>query len=125
MNVEKWHHTSDEAQTVAIGMDRTAAGHKKSNLVTRNVVICGNRTSLRLEQKFWDALAVITEREEMKRNDLLSIIKNQKKDNASVTSAVRTFIFNYFFQAQTEEGHTANLHGRLKFDPQAQAHAFE
>jgi predicted DNA-binding ribbon-helix-helix protein len=82
----------------------------KSRLVTRNVVSGRGRTSVRLEPELWDALHEIRQRERIGLDTLIRHIE-QVRLAGSRTSALRIFIFNYFREAATEEGHCAAGHG--------------
>ena len=63
--------------------------------VRRNVTIQGHRTSMSLENAIWSALEEICERENMTFNQLCSLI-DRSRDGSSRTSAVRTFLVNYY-----------------------------
>ncbi|MGL4968187.1 MAG: ribbon-helix-helix domain-containing protein [Inquilinus sp.] len=64
---------------------------------TRNVMIGGRRTSIRLEVAFWEALEEILEREELTLNTLVSRIDTTRKSNKNLSGAIRVFIFGYFY----------------------------
>lgn len=61
-----------------------------SSLVSRNVVVAGRRTSMRLEPEMWRALAEIGAAEGLGLNDLCSNVA-KKRGRSSLTSAVRVF----------------------------------
>ncbi|MBT3991004.1 MAG: ribbon-helix-helix domain-containing protein [Rhodospirillaceae bacterium] len=63
--------------------------------VRKNVTIQGHRTSMSLEKAIWSGLEEICEREEVTFNQICSLIDRSRK-TTSRTSAVRTFIVNYF-----------------------------
>ena len=62
----------------------------------RNIIIRGRRTSISLESAIWSALEEICERESMTINQICTLIDNNLNYDANRTSAVRTFIVNYF-----------------------------
>lgn len=64
---------------------------------TRNVMIGGRRTSIRLEAPFWSALGEIIEKEDITLNALVSRIDAETRDHNNLSSAVRVFIHSYFF----------------------------
>ena len=68
---------------------------KRKNLRSRNVTINGRRTSLRLEEEFWDGLSDISEREGLSVHELCTLI-DRHRHGSSRTSAVRAFIVTYF-----------------------------
>lgn len=63
--------------------------------VRKNVTIKGHRTSISLEKAIWSGLEEICEREDVTFNQLCSLIDSSRK-STSRTSAVRTFILNYY-----------------------------
>ncbi len=63
--------------------------------VRKNVTIQGHRTSMSLEKAIWSGLEEICEREEVTFNQICSIVDSSRK-TTSRTSAVRTFIVNYY-----------------------------
>lgn len=82
-----------------------------STLISRNVTIFDRRTSVRLEPEMWDGLYEISRREGCSIHDVCSLIDMRKKDNTSLTAAIRVFIMLYFRAATTEEGHRQVGHG--------------
>ena|SRR5271155_3951221 len=64
---------------------------------TRNVMVSGLRTSMRLEAPFWDALEEILRREDMTLNELVTRIKNGAPTMTNLSSAVRVFVQSYFY----------------------------
>lgn len=66
--------------------------------VTRNVVIRGRRTSIRMESIFWQLIDSISGIREMSLNDLLSEI-DARRGSANLTAAARVFAVVYFKDA--------------------------
>lgn len=83
-----------------------------STLVFRNVTIGTKRTSLRLEQTLWDAVAEICQRENLNLSELCERL-NDRRHEATLTAALRVYVLCYFKVAATEEGHAAAGHGSL------------
>lgn len=83
--------------------------------ILKNVVIYGHRTSMNMERIYWESLDEICTREDISRNELLTMIykRNSKSANpeATLTSAVRVFILYYQRAAATESGHLLARHG--------------
>lgn len=79
--------------------------------ITRNVTVSGHRTSVRMEPVMWDALDEISEREGRTINEICTFIERRKED-ISLTAALRVLILTYYKEAATEEGHDAAGHGR-------------
>ena len=82
-----------------------------SNLVNRNIIIDGHRTSIRLEPSMWRALTKIAEREDMTIHQLSTRIDRLRDRNCGLTAAIRVFLLAYFQEAATEEGHARAGHG--------------
>jgi predicted DNA-binding ribbon-helix-helix protein len=85
--------------------------HPRSTLVSRNVVISGRRTSVRLEPEMWDGLREICQRERSTMHQVGTTVSLQKMEETSLTAAIRVFVMRYFRLAATEEGHTKAGHG--------------
>ncbi len=84
-----------------------------SSLVSRNVVVLGSRTSIRLEPEMWDGLREICDREHSNIHNICTNIAIEKRQQSSLTASIRVFVMRYFRFAATEEGHTKAGHGRL------------
>ena len=65
------------------------------NFTKRVITLCGKRTSLRLSECEWQILENICRRENMRRNQLLSLIKDNKSTEIGLTYAVRLFMLIY------------------------------
>ena len=83
----------------------------KSSLVSRNITVLGRRTSVRLEPEMWRAMKEIACREKCSIHDVCSLISIRKKENTSLTAAIRVFIMLYYKASSTEEGHRGVGHG--------------
>jgi predicted DNA-binding ribbon-helix-helix protein len=87
----------------------------KTTLVSRNITVFGRRTSVRLEPEMWTALREISAREGCSIHDICTLISLRKKENTSLTAAIRVFLMLYFRAATTEEGHKRAKHGSFEF----------
>jgi predicted DNA-binding ribbon-helix-helix protein len=83
---------------------------KQVSLVSRNVTISGRRTSLRLESETWRALEEICTREGKNFHEVCTMIE-ERRSVSNRTSAVRSFIIDYYRVAATETGHAKAGHG--------------
>jgi len=106
------HHIDGDDEVSESGMRfqclmRRETGRPKS----RNLVVDGRRTSMRLEDTMWDALLEIATRESLCVGDLCTSISRVNAGTLNLTSAVRTFIAAYFRESATEEGHLRAGHG--------------
>lgn len=96
------HHEQDENQT-------------KTTLISRNITVCGHRTSVRLEPEMWRALRDIAKREKCTIHEICSLVSMRKNAQTSLTAAIRVFLMLYFRAASTEDGHIRAGHGDFKF----------
>jgi predicted DNA-binding ribbon-helix-helix protein len=81
-------------------------------LISRNVTINGRRTSLRLEDEFWEAMAEACTNGKLTVHQLCSLIDG-RRGISSRTSAIRAFMIAYFRAAATKDGHLKAGHGKL------------
>jgi len=82
-----------------------------STLVSKNVVVSGRRTSVRLEPEMWDGLREVCQRERSTIHHICTTMSLQKLEETSLTAAIRVFVMRYFRLAATEEGHGKAGHG--------------
>lgn len=85
----------------------------RSTLVSRNITVLGQRTSVRLEPEMWKELKGIAKREKCTIHDLCTLISLRKNENTSLTAAIRVFLMLYFRAASTEDGHGRAGHGNF------------
>ena len=61
----------------------------------RSVVVGGRKTSVSLENEFWEALRDITQSQQMPLSAMLAAIKDKYQQN-SLSSAIRLFVLNHY-----------------------------
>ena len=61
----------------------------------RNVTVSGRRTSVSLEVAMWEALRELCDREHLTAAELFTLV-DQKREEASLASALRIFALTYF-----------------------------
>ena len=67
----------------------------KSPVVTRSIVVAGHKTSVSLEEAFWNGMKEISSTRDMTLSDLVSEIdKGRRQGNLS--SAIRLYVLDYF-----------------------------
>lgn len=66
-----------------------------AKLLTRNVVIDGKRTTIRLESAIWDAVEDLCARENISRHHLCSRVESGR-DGLNRAQAIRAVVMNYF-----------------------------
>ena len=67
----------------------------KSLIVKRSIVLNGHKTSVSLEDEFWDGLREIADLQKTKLSTLVQNIDLERR-NANLSSAVRLFVLTYF-----------------------------
>ena len=70
-----------------------------SRTLKRSVTLAGHRTSISLEEEFWDALQIIRQDRGTSINELISEIDQARAEqgyNVGLSSAVRVYVLNYF-----------------------------
>ncbi|MBM3488562.1 MAG: ribbon-helix-helix domain-containing protein [Alphaproteobacteria bacterium] len=77
---------------------------------SRNVIVDGRRTSVRLEDAFWAAADDLCQRERQTLSQLCTAIETGMMP-ANLTAAVRLAIIGYYRAAASETGHARAGHG--------------
>jgi predicted DNA-binding ribbon-helix-helix protein len=70
----------------------------KSAVIKRSIDIGGHKTSVSLEDEFWDGLRAIAELQHLTVSTLAKRIDHERR-NRNLSSAIRVFVFRHF-QAQ-------------------------
>ena len=84
-----------------------------SSLVIHNIVVAGQRTSVRLEPVMWEALQEIARQQETNINQLVTEI-DRRRNSSSLTAAIRVYIVDFYRAAATaQRDRTADVRARL------------
>jgi predicted DNA-binding ribbon-helix-helix protein len=75
----------------------------KSAVVKRSIVIAGHKTSVSLEDAFWDALKDIAGDRDMTLSDLVAGIDNQRR-HGNLSSAIRLFVLEFYRNQLADDG---------------------
>ena len=67
----------------------------KSRIVKRSVVLAGHKTSISLEDEFWNALKKIANDRYVTMSELVSGIDKQRQ-HGNLSSALRLFVLEYY-----------------------------
>ena len=67
----------------------------KTSIIKRSVVLNGHKTSVSLENEFWDGLQEIARRENLETSALTKRIADSRKTD-NLSSAIRVFVFEHF-----------------------------
>jgi len=74
----------------------------KSQVVKRSVVVGGHKTSVSLEDAFWNGLREIAGRRDITLSDLVAAIDSQR-DHSNLSSAIRLFVLEFYRHQRPEE----------------------
>jgi predicted DNA-binding ribbon-helix-helix protein len=110
MNASTTAHSATALDTKTQTADITPKV-SRSSLVSQNIIVSRHRTSVRLEPEMWDGLRELCRRERATIHQICTSISLQKKDDSSLTAAIRVYVMRYYRQAATEEGHNKAGHG--------------
>ena len=67
----------------------------KSPVIKRSIVIAGHKTSVSLEDPFWDGLKDIAANEDATLADLVATI-NETRRHGNLSSAIRVFVLDHY-----------------------------
>ena len=67
----------------------------QSVIKRHSVVVGGRKTSISLEDEFWEALRDIAQSQQMPLSAMLAAIKDKYRQN-SLSSAIRLFVLNHY-----------------------------
>lgn len=67
----------------------------KSPVVKRSIVVAGHKTSVSLEEAFWNGMKEISAMREITLSELVGEIDSHRKQG-NLSSAIRLFVLEYF-----------------------------
>jgi predicted DNA-binding ribbon-helix-helix protein len=67
----------------------------KSPVAKRSVVVSGHKTSVTLEDAFWNSLKEISSERHMTLSDLVAAIDSQRQ-HSNLSSAIRLFVLDFY-----------------------------
>ena len=67
----------------------------KSPILKRSIVLAGHKTSVSLEEAFWNGMKEISGERSMTLSELVGVI-DTKRQQGNLSSAVRLFVLDYF-----------------------------
>jgi predicted DNA-binding ribbon-helix-helix protein len=76
---------------------RKGRPHRKSIVLKHAVVIAGHKTSVSLEDAFWQSLKEIARVHDMSPSELVADI-DSKRHHANLSSAIRIFVLDFYRQ---------------------------
>lgn len=75
-------------------------------LINKVIIVSHKKTTMRLAQAEWDALDIICQKENIKRNLLIEMINQNKNKNMGLTCCVRLFSVIYFYRSLLNSQYT-------------------
>jgi predicted DNA-binding ribbon-helix-helix protein len=78
----------------------------KSQVVKRSIVIAGHKTSVSLEDAFWNGLKEIAVSRNVALSDLVSSIDKDRK-HGNLSSAIRLFVLDHY-RSNGQNGHSTD-----------------
>jgi predicted DNA-binding ribbon-helix-helix protein len=76
-------------------INNTGQALMKSSVVKRSIVLAGQKTSVSLEQAFWNGLKDIAMGRRQTLSDLIGLIDAERR-HGNLSSAVRLFVLNHY-----------------------------
>ena len=67
----------------------------QSSVVKRSIVLAGHKTSVSLEDAFWEGLKDIAKTKRVTLSDLVGSI-DVDREHANLSSAIRLFVLNHY-----------------------------
>lgn len=67
----------------------------KSPVVKRSIVVAGHKTSVSLEEAFWNGMKEISNHRDMTLSELVGEIDSNRQQG-NLSSAIRLFVLDYF-----------------------------
>jgi predicted DNA-binding ribbon-helix-helix protein len=78
-------------------MSRRKGRRAKSRIGKRTVSLAGHKTTVSLEDAFWQALKEIASARDLTPSELVADIKSQRR-HANLSSAIRLFVLDFYRQ---------------------------
>jgi predicted DNA-binding ribbon-helix-helix protein len=88
----------------------------KSRVVKRSIVLAGHKTSVSLEDGFWEGLKVIAGERQMSLSDLVAAIDTDRQ-HGNLSSTLRLFVLEFYRGKVSAKVGEEMLHGVLVRPP--------
>lgn len=89
-----------EKVTISASAHKKKRRYRRSPVIKHSITLAGNKTSVSLEDKFWDSLREIAQNENVSLQELIERI-NKDRIGCNLSSSARLFVLNYF-KAQSQ-----------------------
>ena len=90
----------------ATGRVHSPQGRKNSSVIKRSVIRNGHKSSISLEDQFWDALREIADHEHMAISTLVAHI-DHNRTTSNLSSAIRVYVLDHFRRSDRARLETA------------------
>lgn len=70
----------------------------KSDIIKRSVVVFGHKTSISMEESFWQALKEIAAAKHMTVTSIVGDISANQRTNSNLSSMIRQYVLQYFYE---------------------------
>ena len=83
----------------------------KSPVIKRSILLAGHKTSVSLEEAFWQGLKEIASRRGVSVSALIGMVDNRRAEG-NLSSGIRLFVLDYFRTlANSQSGEGKSAHG--------------
>jgi predicted DNA-binding ribbon-helix-helix protein len=86
--------TQNSAERAYGQIEKSDDGHLKSRVIKRSLVVGGHKTSVSLEDVFWNALRTIAHNRHVHLSQLVGTIDSERQ-HCNLSSAIRLFVFEH------------------------------
>jgi predicted DNA-binding ribbon-helix-helix protein len=90
-----WYLVASGGTKYSIPWKLHVGGTMRSTVVKRSIVFAGHKTSVSLEDAFWDELKGIAHAQKATLGKLVAEI-DETRDHANLSSAIRLYVLEYF-----------------------------
>ena len=87
------HHAAGAVD--AAGRVSPTQGRKNSSVIKRSVIRNGHKSSISLEDQFWDALREIADEKDIAISTLVAAI-DHNRTTSNLSSAIRVYVLDHF-----------------------------
>jgi predicted DNA-binding ribbon-helix-helix protein len=88
----------------------------KSPVVKRSIVVAGHKTSVSLEEAFWNGMKEISGERNMTLSELVGEIDG-KRQQGNLSSAIRLFVLDHFKSRAAASGPAGKSHPAMSASP--------
>jgi predicted DNA-binding ribbon-helix-helix protein len=88
--------------------EKSDDGHLKSRVIKRSLVVGGHKTSVSLEDVFWNALRTIAHNRGIHLSQLVGTIDSERQ-HCNLSSAIRLFVFEQTCNHTDDASHEKDL----------------